>query len=133
MIDTQGKAYPLLAQEILNLTADQVATAYIPPGDLNVSRMREQAWKVAEKLAGDVFSEMQLAHAQRLEAERRKVEKYYRQQEGAVKQIAIENIRQAKQRELLERRHADLKSLDERRLLVPDMELVGMALIKYSD
>ncbi len=44
-------------------------------------------------------------------------------------QIAIENIRQAKQRELLERRRADLAALDRRLTLVPDLALVGVALI----
>jgi hypothetical protein len=44
-----------------------------------------------------------------------------------VAQITIENIRLAKQRELLERRHADLAALDRRLTLVPDLALVGMA------
>jgi hypothetical protein len=45
----------------------------------------------------------------------------------AVSQIAIENIRQAKQRELLEHRSADLTALDRRETLVPDLVVVGMA------
>ena len=61
--------------------------------------------------------------------ERAKMERYYRQQESAVAQIAIENIRQAKQRELLERRHTDLSALDRRLTLVPDLAVVGMALV----
>ena len=59
--------------------------------------------------------------------ERAKMERYYRQQEGAVPQIAIENIRQAKQRELLERRYNDLAALDRRLTLVPDLTLMGVA------
>ena len=58
------------------------------------------------------------------------MERYYRQQEGAVAQIAIDNIRLAKQRELLERRHADLAALDRRLTLVPDLSLVGAALVE---
>ena len=42
---------------------------------------------------------------------------------------AIENIRQAKQRELLERRYNDLAALDRRLTLVPDLALLGMALV----
>jgi len=42
------------------------------------------------------------------------MERYYRQQEGAVAQITIENIRQAKQRELLDRRSRDLVVLEQR-------------------
>ncbi len=53
----------------------------------------------------------------------------HRQQETAVAHIAIENIRLAKQRELLERRHADLAALDRCLTLVPDLDLVGMAVL----
>ncbi len=52
------------------------------------------------------------------------------QQEIAISQIAIENIRQAKLRELLERRRADLDALDRRQTLVPELELVGVAVVK---
>lgn len=77
----------------------------------------------------DRFSETQLAHAERLAAEWEKIERYYHQQESAVAGIAIDNIRQAKQRELLERRHDDLVALDRRLTLVPDLSLVGMAVV----
>jgi hypothetical protein len=85
--------------------------------------------RLAEARAADLFSEAQLAHAERLTAEREKMERYFRQQEGAVAQIAIENIRQAKQRELLERRHADLAALDRRLTLVPELALAGLAVL----
>jgi hypothetical protein len=85
--------------------------------------------RLAEARAADLFSKAQLAHAERLAAEREKMERYYRQQEGVVAQIAIENIRLAKQRELLERRHADLAALDRRMALVPDLALVGAAIL----
>jgi transcriptional regulator of heat shock response len=127
-LDQDGQPHPRLAQALLEVSADQVETAHLPTDNMDAEQLRQQVQTLAEKLAADHFSEAQLLHAQNLETERRKVEKYYRQQESAVKQIAIENIRLAKQRELLERRHADLKSLDDRRVLVPDLNLIGMAL-----
>ena len=39
---------------------------------------------------------------------------------------------QAKQRELLERRRADLAALDRRLTLVPDLALVGVALVDQN-
>lgn len=60
---------------------------------------------------------------------REKMERYYRQQERAVAQIAIKNIRWAKQRELLEHCCDDLVALDQRLPLVPDVTLVGTAVI----
>jgi hypothetical protein len=74
-------------------------------------------------------SETQLAHAERLTAEREKIERYYRQQECAVAGMAIDNIRQAKGCELLERRRVDLAALDHRLTLVPDLTLVGMVVV----
>ncbi len=38
---------------------------------------------------------------------------------------STDNIRQAKRRELLERRHTDLAALDQRLTLVPDLALLG--------
>lgn len=54
----------------------------------------------------------------------------YRQQESAVAAIAVDNIRQAKQRELLERRREDLAKLEQRLTLVPDLSLIGVALVQ---
>jgi len=64
-----------------------------------------------------------------LEAEWEKLERYYRQQEWAVSQIAIDDIRRAKRQELQERRRADLAALDRRLTLVPDLAAAGTAVI----
>ncbi|MFC2054326.1 helicase-related protein [Chloroflexota bacterium] len=128
-IDSLGKSHIQLAQYLMDLTPEQVDTAFIPSGEFDIIEMRAKSWELAEKRAGDIFSETQLEHAQSLEVERKKVQKYYRQQESAVNQIAIENIRLAKQRELLERRRSDLKSLEDRRMLIPDLNMIGMAVI----
>jgi hypothetical protein len=44
--------------------------------------------------------------------------------------IAIDNIRQAQQRELLERRREDLAKLKQRLTLVPNLSLSGVALVQ---
>lgn len=128
-IDHAGVSQPRLAQSLLSLTPELVDTAYVPLDPNEVTRIRDVAWKLAESQAGDRFSEMQLEHSEQIVAEQRKVEQYYRQQEGAVRQIAIENIRQAKQRELLERRHADIGALQKKIQLVPDLKMIGLAFI----
>jgi len=107
-----------------------VETAFIPADRLDLSTLQAQACGLAETQAADLFSETQLAHAERLADEREKMKRYYHQQERAVSQIAIENIRQARQRELLDRRRADLAALDRRLTLVPDLAVVGMAIIQ---
>lgn len=128
--DALGKSHPQLTQHLMDVTLEQVDTAFIPSGEFDIIEMLAKSWELAEKRAGDIFSETQLEHAQSLEVERRKVEKYYRQQESAVNQIAIENIRLAKQRELLERRRTDLKSIERKMTLVPNLEIIGTAIVR---
>lgn len=112
---------------LLDITPDQVDTAFQPISQNEIDAMRDLTWKLAEKQAGNRFTEIQLEQSERINNQRRKVEQYYRQQESAVHQIAIENIRLAKQKELLERRRADLESLDNQIKLVPDLRLSGLA------
>jgi hypothetical protein len=132
IVDTNGRSHPRLATALLDLTPAQVENVFIPPASLDALTLRDQARQLAEAQASDRFSEMQLVHAERLTAERKKMERFYRQQEGAVGQIAIENIRLAKQRELLERRRSDLFQLDQRMTLVPELKLVGMAVVQHG-
>ena len=128
-LDASGQQHPRLARALLDVAPEAVETVFISTERLDLPTLHAQARRLAEAQAGDRFSEAQLAHAERLATEREKMERYYHQQEPAVTQIAIENIRLAKQRELLERRHADLAALDRRLTLVPDLDLVGMAVV----
>jgi len=126
-VDRDGHSHPRLARALLDLAPGQVEPAFVPSDGLDLPALRDRARHLAEAQAADEFSEAQLAHAGRLEAEREKLERYYRQQEWAVSQIAIENIRKAKRRELLVRRRADLAAVDRRLTLVPDLALIGLA------
>lgn len=128
-LDHMGISQPRLAQLLLSLSPEQVDTAYTPLDPNEITRIKDMVWKIAESQAGDRFSEIQLEHAEQTNAEQRKIEQYYRQQEGAVRQIAIENIRQAKQRDLLEQRRADIATLQKSIQLVPDLKLIGVAFI----
>ena len=128
-VGQDSQAHPRLARALLDLTPDQVESAFIPTDGPDLLGLRDRARQLVEAQAADLFSEAQLAHAERLATERRKMDRYYRQQEGAVAQIAIENIRQAKHRELLGRRRDDLAALDRRVILVPDLTPVGIAVI----
>ncbi|MBN1316406.1 MAG: DEAD/DEAH box helicase family protein [Anaerolineales bacterium] len=129
VVNGHGREYPNLARCLMSLAPDHIKTAYIPIDDGDLEKLREFSQKTAESHAADLFSEMQLEQGERLQNERKKIEQYYRNQEIAVGQIAIENIRQAKHRELLERRHKDLSNLEHRLSLVPDLMMIGMALI----
>jgi len=128
-LDGNGLSYPRLARVLLDLAPDDVEPALVPANGLGLPALQVQARQLAETQAADCFSEAQLAHAERLAVEQEKLERYYRQQERAVAQIAIENIRQAKQRELLECRRDDLTALSHRRTLVPELVPLGLAIM----
>jgi superfamily II DNA or RNA helicase len=129
VVDGAGRAQPRLARALPELEPDAVEVAFFPEGSLEISMLFEQAKRLAEAQAGDRFSEFQLAHVERIAGQRARLEHYYRQQEAAVGQIAIENIRVAKQRELLDQRRTDLVALDRRQALVPDLALLGLAVV----
>jgi hypothetical protein len=128
-VDRAGRSYARAARSLLNLAPELAETSYLPAG-ADLRAMQDAAQRLAEAQAADRFSELQLEHAERLAAEREKLERYYRQQEAAVAGIAIENIRRAKQRELLDRRHADLHGLDQRLTAVPDLVALGLAVVE---
>ncbi len=125
-VDQAGTSHPWLARSLLNLAPEHVQTGYLPPGT-DLGALQSAVQLIAESQAADRFSELQLEHAERLAAERKKLAHYYRQQEGAVTGIAIENIRHAKHKELLERRRGDLAELDRKSTLVPDLTKIGAA------
>lgn len=127
LIDCEGRPHPRLAQALLTLDPEQVDSGLPPGKGLDVGALQGTARRLAEQKAHDLFSEAQLAHAEQLAVERARIERYYSQQERAVGQIAIENIRQAKQRDLLERRREDLIALERRQTLVPEMTAIGLA------
>lgn len=127
-VDRAGTPHPRLARSLLNLAPEHVETGYVPP-DADLGGLQDAARRIAEAQAADRFSELQLEHAARLATEREKLDRYYQQQERAVAGIAIENIKAAKLRELFERRQEDISSLKRRATVVPNMELVGRALV----
>lgn len=128
-LDGNGEPQTRLAKLILDLLPEQVDSAYLPEASVRINTLKEKAWQVAENHSADRFMEIQLSYAEQIERERQKLERYYRQQEWAVRQIAIDNIRQAKERELFERRRADLNALNTRSSLVPDLNLIALAWI----
>lgn len=128
-VDGYGQSHGRLARHLLDLLPDQVETGYAARSEEDLAGLRARARTFAEAQAADLFSQVQLEHAERLAAEREKIERYYRQQERAVASIAIDNIREAKQQELLDRRRADMASLTRRETLVPDLEPVVGALL----
>ena len=130
--NADGTFLPRVAKTILALSPEQAETAYAPLADGILVQLSGLAQKEAERQSANIFSEIQLAHADQVERERQKLEQYYHQQEEAIRQIAIENIRLAKQKELFEHRRADLDTLTARTHLMPDLQLAALAWVVSS-
>lgn len=101
-------------------------TARLP--DLEPIRVR--LGELAENAGREKFLAEQLAHNERLDQRRAQLLRSFRQQEHAVDAIAIDNIREARRRDLAQRRDAELGALETRRALVPDLKLVQLAWIE---
>jgi superfamily II DNA or RNA helicase len=126
-LGSNGQSNPRLARALLELPPESADTAFTSLAPEMLTGLLGQARQAAERLSADRFTAKQLAHAEQIDREREKLEQYYRKQEKAVRMIGIENIRQAKEHELFERRRADLDALNLSANLVPDLQLVGLA------
>lgn len=126
-LDTDGRSSIRMARALLELPPEGAETAFSPLGLGKLEGLLEKARREAERISADHFSSEQLANAEQINHERVKLEQYYRKQEQAVRMIGIENIRQAKERELFEHRRIDLDALKARANLVPELQLIGLA------
>lgn len=128
-LGSNGQSNERAASALLEMSPEGADTAFSPLAQDLLVGLLDQARKVVERLSADRFTAEQLTNAEQIDREREKLEQYYRRQEKAVRMIGIENIRQAKERELFERRRSDLDALNTRASLVPDLLLVGLAWI----
>lgn len=104
------------------------------PSDLvsDWTAWRERLQALAETAGREKFLAEQLAHNERLDQRRAQLLRSYRQQEQAIDGIAIENIREARRRDLAQRRNTDLTDLEARRTLVPDLKLMQLAWVEAA-
>lgn len=129
-LDSTGQRHLQVAEALLNLAPLAFQPGSLSPDLPDLSTIREKLDDLAQEAGRERFLADQLAHNERLDRRRELLERSYRAQERALESIGIENIREARRRDLLQRRTEDLARLERQRTLIPDLKLVQLAWIE---
>lgn len=129
-LDGSGQRHQQPAEELLKLDPLVFQAGAATSGLPDLGHLRDQLERLAQAIGRERFMADQLAHNERLDRRRELLERSYRAQERALESIGIENIREARRRDLLRRRVDDLARLEGQRTLIPDLQLVQLAWIE---
>ncbi|MHA1330239.1 MAG: helicase-related protein [Candidatus Hodarchaeales archaeon] len=99
--------------------------------DCNIDDYYHQALAVAEKMAENIFWEMEQNWRVKINMDKEKLEKYYRQKAEAIAQIKIDNIREGKQNELRKEKAQKLTELKKETHLFPELDCIQIAKITF--
>ena len=96
----------------------------------------DEAWRLARdavrQQAQELFFEVKEQLTKKLLAEEEKFAKYYQDKEAAVNRIAVENIREAKRKELQRDRESRKAEWVRRRQLAPSLSLEQIAYVEFA-
>lgn len=92
----------------------------------------KRAQEEVEAIMYDTFQKEKLDSVNRLDKQKEKLTRYYRNKEAAINRIAIDNIRESKRRELREQYPKDLEALNRARNLIPIIRLIQLAAVKLQ-
>ncbi|PWI46241.1 hypothetical protein CEE45_17845 [Candidatus Heimdallarchaeota archaeon B3_Heim] len=99
--------------------------------DCNIDDYYHQALAVAEKMAENIFWEMEQDWGMKTNMDKEKLEKYYRQKAKAVGRIKIDNIREGKRNELRKEKAQELTELKKQSHLFPELDCIQIAEIIF--
>lgn len=99
--------------------------------ECNIDDYYHQALAVAEKMAENIFWEMEQDWRTKINMDKEKLEKYYRQKAKAIGQIKIDNIREGKQNELRKDKAQKLAELKKQSQLFPELDCIQIAKIVF--
>jgi superfamily II DNA or RNA helicase len=131
-LDDQLQSHPEVVRRLMALDPLAVNAGSLSGSIPDRVPWRDRLQALAETAGREKFLAEQLAHNDRLDQRRAQLVRSYRQQEQAIDGIAIENIREARRRDLAKRRTADLDALGARRTLVPDLKLLQLAWVETA-
>ena len=133
-VDRDGQSHPRLARWLSVLAPERFAQGCASLDGWDLPALRRRLDDLAEVAARERFLSERVALGERLARERDKVIGYFEAQETAVRQIAIDNIRQARLTDLYRHRQEALAALQRRGELVPDLtlEMVGVVRIEKT-
>ena len=131
-VDRDGLSHPRLARWLSALAPDCFIQGYASLEGWGLPALRRRLDELAEAAARERFLAKRVALGEQLAHEREKLVGYFEAQEAAVRQIAIDNIRQARLTDLHRRRQEALTALQRRGELVPDLELEMVGIVRIE-
>jgi hypothetical protein len=131
-VDRDGLSHPRLARWLSALAPDCFIQGYASLEGWGLPALRRRLDELAEAAARERFLAERVALGEQLAHEREKLLGYFEAQEAAVRQIAIDNIRQARLTDLHRRRQEALAALQRRGELVPDLELEMVGIVRIE-
>jgi DNA-binding transcriptional regulator PaaX len=84
-----------------------------------------------EQKAEEIYYELSAAQNKRLAEIENKMKKYFRDKEESINRIAVENIRQAKLRELKRDIENNRAELQQRKMLIPSLKCEQVAYVEF--
>lgn len=99
--------------------------------DCNIDDYYHQALAVAEKMTENIFWEMEQNWRMKIDMDKEKLEKYYKQKAKAIGQIKIDNIREGKQNELRKEKEHKLTESKKQSHLFPELDCIQIAKIIF--
>ena len=93
----------------------------------------KRAREEIEAIMYNTFQKEKLDIMSRLEKQKEKLTKYYKDKEAAINKIAIDNIRESKRRELARAQSKDLEAMQIGRNLIPTIRLLQLAVVKLHE
>jgi superfamily II DNA or RNA helicase/predicted transcriptional regulator len=131
-VDRDGESHPRLARWLSELDPMRFSQGYASLEGWDLPALRRRLDELAETMARERFLAERVALGQQLAREREKAIGYFEAQETAARQIAIDNIRQARLADLYRRRQEALTALQRRGELVPDLRLEQVAVVEVG-
>lgn len=99
--------------------------------DFSFDNVEEAAQKALEQKAEDIFYECSADQNERLAEIENKMKKYFRDKEESINRIAVENIKQAKLREMKKDIENTRAELQQRKMLVPSLKCEQIAYLEF--
>lgn len=99
--------------------------------DFAFDAVEEVAQKTLEQKAEEIYYECSLSQNERLTEIENKMKKYFRDKEESINRIAVENIKQAKIRELNRDIENNRTELQQRKMLVPSLKCEQIAYVEF--
>jgi superfamily II DNA or RNA helicase len=129
LVDEAGESHPRIARWLAELPAARFAQDYVSLESWDLPALHDRLDELAEAAAQERFLAERVALGEQLARERQKVIEYFKAQESAARQIAIENIRQSRLKDLYQRRQEALDALQRGGELVPDLDLEMVSVV----